>query len=141
MTEKDTLLLLTDSESRKRWEELAQQSLKGKSLEKILNTKTVEGIEYKGLYTEGENMPDLETFPAKLIPSRIYNSALCSDDDLVEDSKEGIEGSVLLLEGKRFKASLGKSKNPTVIVQKNSNELLEQFKGQESFVFVDTNQY
>lgn len=140
MTEKDTLLLLTDSEARKRWEELAQHSLKGKSLEKVLNKKTVEGIDYKGLYTEGEIMPDLETFPKDLIPSRIYNSALCTDEDLLEDAKEGIQGSVLLLEGKRFKSSLGKSKNPTVIVQKNSNELLEQFKGHERFVYVDTNQ-
>ncbi|MBC74426.1 MAG: hypothetical protein CME64_00265 [Halobacteriovoraceae bacterium] len=140
MTEKDTLLLLTDPEAKKRWEELAHQSLKGRSLEKVLNTKTVEGIEYKGLYIDGECLPDLETYPEGIISSRIYDSAICTEDDLSNDHSEGMQGTVLLVEGKKFKSDFSAKYNPTIIVQKNNDELLDQFKGQESSVYVDTNE-
>ncbi|MCO4755035.1 MAG: hypothetical protein KC478_11180, partial [Bacteriovoracaceae bacterium] len=108
-------------------------------VEKVLNTKTVEGIEYKGLYTQGTVMPELTTYPKSIAASRIYDSGLVEESDLKEDYEQGMHGCVLMVEGKSWKSKFSKSVNPTFILQRNSDDLISQFENPES-VFVDANQ-
>ncbi|MCO4755141.1 MAG: hypothetical protein KC478_11715, partial [Bacteriovoracaceae bacterium] len=132
MTDQDTLLLLTDPAAKQKWRELAAKSLKGLDVEKVLNTKTVEGIEYKGLYTQGTVMPELTTYPKSIAASRIYDSGLVEESDLKEDYEQGMHGCVLMVEGKSWKSKFSKSVNPTFILQRNSDDLISQFENPES---------
>lgn len=138
MTQREEKSLFSDPKARKRWEELASQSLKGQDLEKVLNHSTVEGINYKGLYSESRRVVQFYHFPEKVVSSRVYDSGLASSAQMLEDQNQGMQEAVLLIKGSSWKKDFSKNLQARFIVQRASEDFLEEFKGLEK-VFVDVN--
>lgn len=125
---------LPDLSAKETWKELAIKSLKGQDIEKVLNSSTVEGVDFKGLYDSNPETLELMSFPKTFLLSTIYDSGLANAEDIEEDQAEGIESSFLVVRGKSWKKDFPKGIRLSFLIQKTSEEQLEEFRGKTAFV-------
>ena len=120
------------------WKDLAEKSLKGIPLEKILNTATVEGVNFKGLYDASERNLDLYSFPQTFSPATMYDSGLIGLEEIVQEQAEGIQNTWLVVRGKNWKKNFPGNVNLSFLIQRTGEADLAEFAGIER-AYVDTN--
>lgn len=120
--------------ARELWKELAEKSLKGQDLERVLNTSTFEGVDFKGLYDQNKRLLELYSFPETFLPSTIYDSGLAKAQDIAEDQMEGIQSSFMVVRQKKWQKDFPKSLNLSFLLQRTGEETIADFAGKNAFV-------
>lgn len=126
-----------DSESEKLrldWEELAKTSLKGQNLERVLNRATLEGVDYEGLYEHNGRVLSLRSFPKSFKAATLYDSGLANSQEMIEDQKEGMDSSLLVVRGKNWSKSFSDGLSANFLLQHADDEFLQEFQGKNAFV-------